>query len=85
MSTRHIAAALTGTFVALVALQASEARVVKFDVEEQSPFVGGADWGDVGPYEMLRGTAYLEVDPSNPRDAVIVDLANAPRNAQGLV
>jgi hypothetical protein len=85
MSTRHIAAALTGTFVALAALQASEARVVKFDVEQRSPFVGGADWGNVGPYEMLRGTAYLEVDPRDPRDAVIVDLENAPRNAQGLV
>src|SRR6266853_937797 len=85
MSIRHIAAGLTGTFVALAALQASEARVVKFDVEQRSPFVGGADWGNVGPYELLRGTAYLEVDPRDPRDAVVVDLENAPRNAQGLV
>src|ERR1700741_5363640 len=65
--------------------QPSEARVVKFVVQQQSSFVGGATWGNVGAYEMLRGTAYLEVDPRNPRDAVIVDLANAPRNAKGMV
>jgi hypothetical protein len=48
-------------------------------------FVGGAEWGNVGPYEMLQGTAHLEVDPRDPRDAVIVDLENAPRNARGMV
>ncbi len=85
MSTKHIAVALTGLFVGLAAVQPSEARVVNLVVEQRTSFVGGADWGKAGPYEMLRGTAYMEADPHNPHDAVIVDLENAPRNAKGLV
>lgn len=41
--------------------------------------------GRVGPYEKLRGTAYGELDPDDPRNAVITDLARAPRNARGMV
>src|SRR5207248_286922 len=37
------------------------------------------------PYEMLRGTAHFEVDPRDPRDAVIVDLDKAPRDSHGMV
>jgi hypothetical protein len=39
----------------------------------------------VGPYEKLRGKAYGEVDPADPRNAVITDLKLAPRNARGKV
>ena len=71
--------------MALAAAQPSEARVVKFVVEQRGPFVGGAEWGNAGPYEMLQGTAYLAVDPRDPRDAVIVDLDKAPRDSHGMV
>src|SRR5207253_1159936 len=33
----------------------------------------------------LDATAYLEVDPLDPLNAVIVNLEKAPRNARGLV
>jgi hypothetical protein len=82
---RYLAVTTTVMSIAFATAQPSEARVVKFVVEQRSSFVGGAEWGNVGPYEMLRGTAYLEVDPRDPRDAVIVDLENAPRNAHGTV
>ena len=85
MRAKHIAVALTGLFVGLAAVQPSEARVVRLVVEQRTSFVGGADWGKAGPYEMLRGTAHLEADPNNPHDAVIVDLENASRNGKGLV
>ena len=86
MKKNYLAIATPAIVVALVAVaQPSEAHVVKFLVQQQSSFLGGADWGNVGPYEMLQGTAYLEVDPRDPRDAVIVDLQNAPRNAHGMV
>ena len=77
MRAKHIAVALTGLFVGLVAVQPSGARVVKLVVEQRTPFVAGADWGKAGPYEMLRGTAYLEADPNNPHDAVIVDASSS--------
>ena len=51
----------------------------------QSPTFGGASFGSVGQYELIQGTFTGEVDPSNPQDAVIVGLRNAPRNAKGLV
>ena len=43
-------------FIAVAAIaQPSEARVVKFVVQQQGSFLGGADWGNAGPYEMLQG------------------------------
>jgi hypothetical protein len=51
----------------------------------QSPTFAGASFGSVGQYELLQGTITGEVDPANPQNAVIVDIQNAPRNAQGMV
>lgn len=85
MKTRLFASALAVALVGLVAAPGSSARVVQLVVEQRSSYLGGASWGNAGPYEMLRGTAFLVADPRNPHDAVIVDLENAPRNAAGLV
>src|SRR5437870_4339000 len=85
MKTRLFASALAVALVGLVAAPASSARVVQLVVEQRSSYLSGASWGNAGPYEMLRGTAFLVADPRNPHDAVIVDLENAPRNAGGLV
>lgn len=38
-----------------------------------------------GDYEKLAGTVELELDPTHPANAVIVDLERAPRNARGRV
>ncbi len=51
----------------------------------QSPTFGGLSFGAVGQYEKLRGTAWGEVDPADPRNAVITDIEFAPRNARGIV
>jgi len=69
----------------LTVAQPSDARLVRLVVEQRTAFVGGASWGSAGPYELLRGTAYMEVNPGDPRNALIVDLENAPRNARGMV
>ncbi|UUX94883.1 alpha/beta hydrolase domain-containing protein [Aquabacterium sp. J223] len=42
-------------------------------------------YGSVGAYEQLTGTVSGEVDPDDPKNAVIQDLRLAPRNANGLV
>jgi hypothetical protein len=85
MRTLRSAMVMAGAFFALVAAQLSEARVVRFAVQQKTPYLGGAAWGNAGPYELLQGTAYFTVDPHDRRDAVIVDLGSAPRDAQGLV
>jgi hypothetical protein len=38
-----------------------------------------------GEYEKLKGTVELELDPTHPANAAIVDLERAPRNARGRV
>ncbi len=68
---------MTVAVLAVVA-PAVTAEVVRFDVTSRS------DVGSSG-YERIEGRAYFAVDPNNPRDAVIVDLDKAPRNAAGRV
>src|SRR5262245_26322593 len=63
----------------------SQARVVRFVVEQTRTFADGRSFGDVGTYQRLDGTAFMEVNPSDPLNAVIVNLDKAPRNARGMV
>jgi hypothetical protein len=65
-----------------------EARItsVTWDpARSQSPTFGGLSFGSVGQYEKLRGIATGELDPNDPRNAVITDIELAPRNAAGMV
>jgi len=45
----------------------------------------GTPFGDAGAYEQLAGRAVFAVDPATPLNGPIVDLARAPRDADGLV
>jgi hypothetical protein len=45
----------------------------------------GAEFGAVGPYERLHGTAFCELDPAHRLNAGIVNLDKAPRNPRGNV
>ncbi|MCJ2033206.1 alpha/beta hydrolase domain-containing protein [Methylobacterium sp. J-068] len=61
------------------------ARVTAIEVRAVEPFAEGQDFGAAGAYERVIGVARGELDPADPRNAGIVDLALAPRNARGLV
>src|SRR5437762_12698908 len=63
----------------------SSARLTRLVITQTVPLAGGVGWGSTGPYERLTGTAYFEVDPNHARNAVIVDVDNAPRNSHGMV
>ncbi len=64
----------------------SDARVVRIVVENKvSPDFNGASFGATGPYETLTGKAYGELDPKDPRNSIIQDIALAPKNARGMV
>jgi hypothetical protein len=70
----------------LVAAPASEARITRVEITTtESPTFGGFAWPGVGQYEKLVGKAFGEVDPFDPKNAVIVDIELAPRNASGNV
>src|SRR3954451_20776969 len=51
----------------------------------QSPTFDGVPLGETGRYEKIVGRAFGELVPTSPLNAVIVDLALAPRNARGRV
>ena len=75
---------LAGLLGAVAALPA-DARVVRIEVERTAPYAGGKEFGDAGAFERLDGTVYMEVDPDDPLNAVIVNLDRAPRNDRGMV
>lgn len=71
---------------ALTIAMAAQARVTKIVITgRQSPVFAGFSWPGVGQYERISGKAYGELDPADPKNAVIVDIALAPRNAVGKV
>jgi alpha/beta hydrolase family protein len=45
----------------------------------------GATFGTVGQYEQLDGIATGTIDPNDPHNAMIQDIALAPRDANGMV
>jgi hypothetical protein len=72
--------------VLLVAASAADARITKLKVvTKESPTFGGYAFAGVGQYEKLAGKAFGELDPNDPKNAVIVDIKLAPRNARGKV
>ena len=76
--------ALSG--LVMLSVGVAEARIIRIEITSvESPTFDGRIFGRVGPYEKLRGKAYGEVDPADPRNAVITDIELAPRNANGKV
>jgi hypothetical protein len=70
----------------LVVSPPSDARVTRIVVDTvTSPAFGGESYGDVGTYETIEGRAYGELDPADPRNALIQDIELAPRNDAGRV
>ena len=59
--------------------------VANVEITGRAPFADGKAFGDAGPYERVDGLLTYAVDPSHPANALITDLALAPRGADGLV
>jgi hypothetical protein len=77
---------MTNTKLTTLPVAASGIRRIVIDpARSQCPTFGGLSFGAVGQYEKLRGTAYGELDPSDPRNAVITDLELAPVDVRGMV
>jgi hypothetical protein len=64
---------------------AADASVTRLQIDRREVVLNGAPFGAAGPYEKLAGTVHFALDPALPQNRIIVDLALAPRNAQGLV
>jgi hypothetical protein len=86
----HTRSAMAGVAVITTAIcglaPPAGAGVTKIEIATvESPTFGGKNFGTVGQYERLSGRVSGEVDPNDPLNGVIVDLALAPRNAKGMV
>ena len=69
----------------LASAASAQAEIVRFEAKETVPAYGGETFGTVGAYEMVRGIAYGELDPSHDDNAGIVDIDLAPKNDKGMV
>jgi hypothetical protein len=63
----------------------AQAQVLRFEVLATGPAFEGRSFGAAGPYVKVTARATIAIDPADPRNAVIADIAQAPRNAQGRV
>src|SRR5262244_4013198 len=72
--------------ILVTAVLPAQAKVTQIQITtKQSPAFGGYSWPGVGQYEKIAGRAFGELDPNDPKNAVIVDLGLAPKNANGTV
>ena len=66
-----------GGLILLLATAPADANVVRIEITKTEP---------AGPaHERISGLAYGELDPADPKNAVITDIELAPRNARGKV
>jgi len=77
--------ARAGLCVLILAGTPAAARLTEITVAAIEPFADGASFGEAGAYERVKGTFKGELDPADPRNQVIVNLDQAPKNAAGRV
>ncbi|MEX1184692.1 MAG: alpha/beta hydrolase domain-containing protein [Gemmatimonadota bacterium] len=78
--------ALAFALLFAAALHASAAaQVTRIEIDRREPFAAGQSFGDVGAYEKLVGSMYVDVDPGHAANQRIADLQLAPRNGRGMV
>ncbi len=84
---RHLIQATLPSALSLMLLGAIslQAKVIKIEIVQTVPAFNGQTFGKTGAYELVRGLAYGELDPSDKRNMVITDIQLAPRNANGKV
>src|SRR5215831_12346588 len=78
---RGVVMASSLTLALALTAGATDARITKIQItSKESPTFAGTSFGAVGQYEKIIGKAFGAVDPADPKNAVITDLALAPRN-----
>lgn len=74
-----------GSAVAQQSAPATGAGITRVVITKRQIAFGGASFGTAGPYEVLAGTAYGEIDPHAPGNSGIVNINRAPVSAGGHV
>jgi Alpha/beta hydrolase domain len=71
--------------VSVLAPIGASAEVSKVTIATRTMIANGQSFGNTGPYEKLTGAIEFTLNPTDTHNARIVDLAHAPRGADGLV
>lgn len=61
----------------------ASANVVRVEIKSREVVSESPEHSRPGPYEVIKGIIYLEVDPNAPANQLIVDLKLAKRNDRG--
>ena len=85
VTARRLSVGAIFSLLLLSAAVPAQAELVRVEIKTRVDVLNGKPFGDVGPYEKLRGKAYFAVDPAHPRNKVIADIELAPRNREGKV
>jgi len=72
-------------FAAFLLSAAAFGEVTRLELVERLDYLDGRAFGPAGAYEIVRAKAFFAADPANAANKIVVDLALAPRNAQGRV
>ncbi len=86
---RIVAVCLVGWIVLLFQYAAGQVdqpaagRITKIVIADRHPAFGGASFGSAGPYEMVTGTAYGELDPKAALNSGIINLQVCSTQFQG--
>jgi hypothetical protein len=70
---------------ALLCAAPVSAQVIRLEITSREPMNDRRPAGAAGPFEVIRGRVHGEVDPNDPHNTIIQDLALAPLNARGRV
>jgi len=73
------------TFVVILIPVIVSAEMVKVEINSREELPSAPEYSQYGPYEIIKGIIYLEVDPNSPANDLIVDLKYAPRDEYGRV
>lgn len=63
----------------------ANASVVRIEILQTTPVTTPRGAESVGPYEQITGKIHGELDPNDPKNAIITDIKLVPRNARGKV
>jgi Alpha/beta hydrolase domain len=74
-----------GAAASMLVATDADARLTKLTIVTRTTAFGGFSFPGIGTYEKIYGQYTGELNPNDPHNAVITDIALAPRNAAGNV
>jgi hypothetical protein len=74
-----------GSAIAQQSAPAAGVGITRLVITKHQLAYGGASFGTAGPYEILAGTAYGQLDPDASSNSVIVNINIAPLNSRNHV